>query len=71
LKLYLQTFRNEGAFCEALATQICKDIGEALDPYGLWVMVKQKPRGGIGLTARAVWDAQTLTHQEGDDNGQG
>ena len=30
LKLYLATYRNEGAFCEALAVRIRDDVAEAL-----------------------------------------
>ena len=31
LKLYLMRFRNEGAFCEALAVQIRDDVAAALE----------------------------------------
>src|SRR3954471_23303396 len=31
LKLYLSGFRNEGAFCEALAVRIRDDVAEALE----------------------------------------
>jgi 7-cyano-7-deazaguanine reductase len=53
LKLYLSAFRNEGAFCEALAVKIREDIGEALalPPDKVRVTLKQKARGGITITA--------------------
>lgn len=54
LKLYFQTYRNEGVFCEALSAKICADLDQALRPARCEVWVKQKPRGGISITAHAV-----------------
>jgi 7-cyano-7-deazaguanine reductase len=53
LKLYLNGFRNEGAFCEALAVRIRDDVAEALElPAGkVRVTLRQKARGGISITA--------------------
>lgn len=53
LKLYLSGFRNEGHFCEALAVKIREDIAEAVDlpPDKVRVVLKQKARGGITITA--------------------
>lgn len=53
LKLYFQSFRNEGVFCEALAARILGDIEAAAAPVGCTVTVTQKPRGGITITATA------------------
>ena len=55
LKLYLASFRNEGAFCEALAVRIRDDVAEALglDQSRVTVMLEQKARGGITITAIA------------------
>lgn len=53
LKLYLWSYRNEGVFCEALATQIAQDIYAACKPLWCKVTVIQKPRGGIKITATA------------------
>src|SRR6266566_8519726 len=49
LKLYLNSFRNEGHFCEALAVKIRDDVAEALGlPVGdVRVTLEQKSRGGI------------------------
>ena len=54
LKLYLNSFRNEGAFCEALAVRIRDDVAVALElPHdAVHVTLKQKARGGITITAR-------------------
>lgn len=54
LKLYLQAFRNRGVFCEALAELIANDLYYALSPHQVRVTLHQTPRGGVGITARAV-----------------
>ena len=55
LKLYLSAFRNEGAFCEAMAVKIRDDIVEALElsPERVRVTLEQKARGGITISATA------------------
>jgi 7-cyano-7-deazaguanine reductase len=55
LKLYLNGFRNEGHFCEALAVKIRDDVAEALGlaPDDVTVTLEQKARGGITITATA------------------
>ena len=55
LKLYFARFRNEGAFCEALAVRIRDDVAAALevDPDAVHVTLRQKARGGITITATA------------------
>jgi 7-cyano-7-deazaguanine reductase len=53
LKLYLSRFRDQGAFCEALAVQIRDEVAVALELGRSDVNVKlvQKARGGITITA--------------------
>lgn len=51
LKLYLETFREEGIFHEHLATRMRDDLVAALDPVALTVTVRFNPRGGISVTA--------------------
>jgi 7-cyano-7-deazaguanine reductase len=53
VKLYLSRFRNEGAFCEALAVRIRDDVAEALalPTDKVRVTLEQKARGGITITA--------------------
>ena len=55
LKLYLARFRNEGVFCEALAVRIRDDVAAALevDADAVRVVLRQKARGGITITATA------------------
>lgn len=53
LKLYLNSYRNEGHFCEGLAVKIRDDVAEALElpPDKVRVTLEQKARGGITITA--------------------
>jgi 7-cyano-7-deazaguanine reductase len=53
LKLYLVRFRDEGAFCEALAVRIRDDVAEALElpTEKVRVTLRQKARGGISIVA--------------------
>jgi 7-cyano-7-deazaguanine reductase len=53
LKLYLNSFRNDGVFCEALAVRIRDDVAGALElaPDKVRVTLEQKARGGITITA--------------------
>src|SRR5215510_4575707 len=55
LKLYLSSFRNEGAFAEALAVKIRDDAASALQLAAdkVRVTLRQKARGGITITATA------------------
>ncbi len=53
LKYYLWSYRNVGAFCEALAARIADDIVAAIEPRHLKVTVDQNARGGIAITAVA------------------
>jgi 7-cyano-7-deazaguanine reductase len=54
LKLYLNAFRSEGVFCEALAVRIRDEVAAALvlAPGRVRVVLEQKARGGITITAR-------------------
>ena len=55
LKIYLSRFRDEGAFCEALAVRIRDDVATALDlpAADVTVTLRQKARGGITIVAVA------------------
>ncbi len=54
LKLYLWSFRNEGAFHEKVTNEICDDLVRALRPRWIEVQGDFMVRGGIGtvITAR-------------------
>ena len=50
LKLYLWSYRDEGAFHEAVTNQICDDLVAALAPRRITVNGKFLVRGGISTT---------------------
>jgi 7-cyano-7-deazaguanine reductase len=47
LKLYLQAFRDQGIFYEAVTNLICDDLVAALRPRRMRVETRWKPRGGM------------------------
>jgi len=47
LKLYFQSFRNEGIYYEAVTNRIRDDLAEAMKPGWLQVVTDWKGRGGI------------------------
>jgi len=53
LKLYLNSFRDTGIFGEAVATTICDDLHDVLDPQRIRVKAVQQIRGGLQMTAEA------------------
>jgi 7-cyano-7-deazaguanine reductase len=50
LKLYLWSYRNEGAFHEAVINRILDDLVEALQPKSMTVVGDFNVRGGIHTT---------------------
>jgi len=55
LKLYLWSYRHEGAFHEAVTNRICDDLVAAIAPRSVTVTGKFWVRGGIATTV-------TVTH---------
>ncbi len=51
MKLYLETFRNEGVFHEHLAVDIGKDFMKFIKPKSVAVTVRFNVRGGIAIDA--------------------
>lgn len=47
LKLYCQSFRDEGIYYEAVTNQIRDDLAAAMKPAWLLVVTEWKGRGGI------------------------
>ncbi|MEM1108681.1 MAG: preQ(1) synthase [Planctomycetota bacterium] len=47
LKLYYQSFRNEGIYYEAVTNKIAEDLERAMDPIWMQVVTDWKGRGGI------------------------
>ena len=54
LKLYYQSFRNEGIFYEAVTNRIRDDLAALMKPTWLLVRTDWKGRGGIRSTIRAA-----------------
>lgn len=54
LKLYYQSFRNEGIFYEAVTNRIRDDLAAAMSPRWLVVRTDWKGRGGIRSTITAA-----------------
>ena len=53
LKLYLQSFRNEGIFYEAVTNRIRDDLAKAMKPTWLLVRTEWRGRGGLRSIIRA------------------
>ncbi len=65
LKLYIWSFRNEGAFHEAVTNRILGDLVKALDPRFIRLTARFFVRGGIFTTvvaehAKRGWKAGKL-----------
>lgn len=54
LKLYLWSYRNEGAFHEAVTNQILDDLVAAVQPRRMTVVGDFRVRGGIHTVVRAA-----------------
>jgi 7-cyano-7-deazaguanine reductase len=54
LKLYLQSFRSEGIFYEAVTNRIRDDLAACMKPAWLVVRTEWKGRGGIRSVVRAT-----------------
>lgn len=53
LKLYLQSFRNEGSFYEAVTNQIADDLAAVMQPRWMLIQTDWRGRGGIRSVIRA------------------
>jgi len=56
LKLYLQRFRNEGIFYEAVVNRLLDDFVSACRPKKCKVVGAFTPRGGITTTVTCVYE---------------
>ena len=59
LKLYLWSYRNEGAFHEAVTNRILDDLVAAVRPRRMKVVGDFAVRGGITTTVTAEYEART------------
>lgn len=56
LKLYLQTFRNQGIFYEAVTNRILDELVAVLKPRSLRVETSWTPRGGMHSVITAEYE---------------
>ncbi len=59
LKYYLQGYRNEGIFYEAVTNRILDDLAAACRPRWMKVTSRFTPRGGITTQVAAEYKAET------------
>lgn len=59
LKLYLQRFRNEGIFYEAVVNRLLDDFVNACRPRRCTVIGSFTPRGGITTKVTCVYEADS------------
>jgi 7-cyano-7-deazaguanine reductase len=57
LKMYLQSFRNEGIFYENVTNRILDDLVAVLQPRWMELVAEFTPRGGISTTVTATHSA--------------
>jgi len=57
LKLYLQRYRNQGAFYETVVNRLLDDFVYACRPKRCQVVGAFTPRGGITTTVRCAYEA--------------
>lgn len=58
LKLYLQRYRNQGAFYETVVNRLLDDFVQACQPTRCKVVGAFTPRGGITTTVTSVHEVQ-------------
>jgi 7-cyano-7-deazaguanine reductase len=59
LKLYLQSFRNEGIFYENVTNRILDDLVAALAPRRMKLVAAFTPRGGITTSVTAAHESNS------------
>jgi 7-cyano-7-deazaguanine reductase len=55
LKLYLQRFRNQGAFYETVVNRLLDDFVKVVQPRRVKVEGRFTPRGGITTNVKCEW----------------
>jgi len=66
-KLYLNSYRNEGMFFEAVTNKILDDLVEVLKPSYLNVVAEFNVRGGISSTVEVEYDEFDELDEYDDD----
>ena len=68
LKLYLQRYRNEGIFYEAVVNRMLDDFVTACRPRRCRVVGAFTPRGGISTTVTCTLPIKAVTDEEEDED---
>lgn len=63
LKMYYQSFRNEGIFYEGVTNKIRDDLAQLMNPKWLIVISNWKGRGGIRSVIRASHGEVPVEHR--------
>jgi 7-cyano-7-deazaguanine reductase len=58
LKFYMQSYRNEGIFYEALTNEILNDLSSVSKPRWMKVTSRFTPRGGISTEVTAEYKSE-------------
>ena len=58
LKLYLQRFRNQGIYYEAVTNRLLDDFVKACKPVRCTVVSRWTPRGGITTNVTCTYEAK-------------
>ncbi|QDT65108.1 preQ(1) synthase [Calycomorphotria hydatis] len=69
LKLYLQSYRNVGAFYEDVTNRILDDLVEATKPQWMTVLAEFTPRGGIRTNITVEYVSEEYMQDTGIDFG--
>ena len=63
LKLYLQQYRNHGAFYEAVTNKILDDLVAVTQPISMTVLAEFTPRGGIRTNVECEFHSDVSTDE--------
>jgi len=59
LKMYLQSFRNQGIFYENVTNRILDDLLAVLQPRSMKLLASFTPRGGISTSVTVIYETST------------
>ena len=60
LKYYLLSYRNVGIWYEHLVNRMLEDLVRTCKPRWMAITIECNPRGGLGSTVNAFYDAETM-----------
>jgi len=63
LKLYLQQYRNHGAFYEDVTNRILDDLVAATKPRAMKIVAAFTPRGGIRTNVTVEYTGKSTKHE--------